>query len=160
MPARVLAAVTGVVFGFTLCWVRFSDPDAIRGMLLFENGYLWLVFVAAVTFSFIGVRLARRLAGRALLTGAPISWSAVRPQRRHVAGSVVFGLGWAVSDSCPGPVATQLGQGIAWSLFTIAGIVIGITLHSRRERAGHGARVPARRPLRPRRPAVSAARSD
>jgi uncharacterized membrane protein YedE/YeeE len=51
---------------------------------------------------------------------------------------VVFGTGWALAGACPGPVATQLGQGVAWSLLTIAGIVAGIVLFTRRERLGRG----------------------
>ena len=47
----------------------------------------------------------------------------------------MFGTGWALSGACPGPVATQLGQGVAWSLFTIAGIVTGIVLYKRRQAA-------------------------
>ena len=45
-----------------------------------------------------------------------------------------FGIGWGVSDACPGPIATQLGQGVWWSLFTIAGLATGITVHLRRQR--------------------------
>jgi uncharacterized membrane protein YedE/YeeE len=44
---------------------------------------------------------------------------------------VVFGTGWAIADACPGPIATQLGQGIWWSVFTIAGLVTGIALYLR-----------------------------
>ena len=54
-------------------------------------------------------------------------------QRRHVAGSVLFGTGWALADACPGPIATQVGQGIAWSLFTIVGVVVGIWVFLRRQ---------------------------
>jgi uncharacterized membrane protein YedE/YeeE len=67
------------------------------------------------------------------LTGEPIAWQVVRPQRCHIVGSLLFGIGWGVADVCPGPVATQLGQGIAWSVFTLAGITIGIVLFRRRE---------------------------
>jgi len=55
-----------------------------------------------------------------------------------VAGALIFGAGWAISDACPGPTAAQLGQGIGWSLFTIAGVVTGITLFSRRQEAQAG----------------------
>ena len=63
------------------------------------------------------------------------------PRRHHVVGSVIFGVGWAVADACPGPIATQVGQGVLWSLFTITGVVVGIVLAQRvgasaRERAG------------------------
>jgi uncharacterized membrane protein YedE/YeeE len=154
MAPRAYAAVVGVVFGLTLCWVRFSDPSAIRRMLLFEDGYLWLVFAAAVGLSLVAVRLVRRFATNSIWTHEPIAWQSIKPQRNHIAGSVIFGIGWAISAACPGPVATQLGQGIGWSAFVMAGIVLGIKLHGRREPAG--APEPAPRPA-PRRIGAAAA---
>lgn len=138
--ARAIAAGFGLVFGFVLAWAGFSDPDAIRQMLLLEDGYLWLVFASAVALSFVGVRLLRRVRRRAVLTGEPIGWSDPPVAGNHVVGSVLFGLGWGIANACPGPVATQLGQGIMWSLFTIAGIVIGISLFAARQRAEAPAR--------------------
>ena len=34
-------------------------------------------------------------------------------QRRHIVGSLLFGIGWAVADACPAPIAAQIGQGVA-----------------------------------------------
>ena len=62
-----------------------------------------------------------------------MSWETERPRRWHIAGAAIFGSGWAVTDSCPAPIAGQLSQGITWSLFTIAGVLIGIELYLRRE---------------------------
>jgi uncharacterized membrane protein YedE/YeeE len=45
-----------------------------------------------------------------------------------VVGALLFGVGWAVADACPGPIATQLGQGVWWSLATIVGLTIGLRL--------------------------------
>ena len=61
----------------------------------------------------IGLRLLRR--------ERRVSWTTERPERRHIVGSLVFGVGWGVSDACPGPIATQIGQGIGWGLWTLAG---------------------------------------
>ena len=44
----------------------------------------------------------------------------------------MFGLGWAVADACPVPIATQVGQGIPWALFTMTGVVAGVYLFFRR----------------------------
>ena len=44
----------------------------------------------------------------------------------------MFGLGWGIADACPGPIATQVGQGIPWALFTMAGVVAGVYLFLRR----------------------------
>ena len=107
-----------------------SDPDVIRGALLFQESYLFLFFASAVIVASVGVRLLR--GRRSLLTRERIDWRSTPVQRRHIAGSVLFGTGWALADACPGPIATQLGQGIVWSLFTLAGVVAGIWVFLRR----------------------------
>jgi uncharacterized protein len=49
-------------------------------------------------------------------------------QRRHVTGSVLFGLGWAITNACPGPIAAQLGQGLWWGSLTFVGFLLGARL--------------------------------
>jgi uncharacterized membrane protein YedE/YeeE len=132
MGARVAGLTIGVVFGLVLCWTGVSDPDVIRRALLFEDSYLFLFFASAVLVATTGLRLLRRLRPRALLTGAPIAWTPERLQRRHVIGSVVFGMGWGVANVCPGPILTHVGQGIPWALFTFAGAAGGVYLFLRR----------------------------
>jgi uncharacterized membrane protein YedE/YeeE len=127
---RLAGLLVGLVFGVTLSWTGMSDPDVIRGALLFEESYLFLFFASAVLVATVGVRLLR--GRRSLLTRERIDWRSTPVQRRHIAGSVLFGTGWALADACPGPIATQLGQGIAWSLFTLAGVVVGIWVFLRR----------------------------
>ena len=121
---RLAGLLVGLVFGVVLSWSGMSDPDVIRGALLFEESYLFLFFASAVLVATVGIRLLR--GRRSLLTRERIDWRSTPVQRRHIAGSVLFGTGWALADACPGPIATQLGQGIAWSLFTLAGVVVGI----------------------------------
>ena len=127
---RLAGLLVGLVFGVVLSWSGMSDPDVIRGALLFEESYLFLFFASAVLVATVGVRLLR--GRRSLLTRERIDWRSTPVQRRHIAGSVLFGTGWALADACPGPIATQLGQGIVWSLFTLAGVVAGIWVFLRR----------------------------
>jgi uncharacterized protein len=127
---RLAGLLIGLVFGVVLSWSGMSDPDVIRGALLFEESYLFLFFASAVLVASVGVRLLR--GRRSLLTRERIDWRSTPVQRRHIAGSVLFGTGWALADACPGPIATQFGQGIAWSLFTLAGVVVGIWVFLRR----------------------------
>jgi uncharacterized membrane protein YedE/YeeE len=127
---RLAGLLVGLVFGVTLSWTGMSDPDVIRGALLFQESYLFLFFASAVLTASVGVHLLRRR--RALLTAERIDWRPMPVGRRHIVGSVLFGTGWALADACPGPIATQLGQGIGWSLFTVAGVIAGIWLFLRR----------------------------
>ena len=111
MSTRVAGAVIGIVFGVVLSWSGMTSPEIIRQGLLFQSSYLFLFFGAAVTTSFAGLWLLRRRAPRALLTGERV--------------------GWGVAGACPGPIATQLGQGIVWGVPTAAGLVLGIVLFRR-----------------------------
>jgi uncharacterized membrane protein YedE/YeeE len=138
---RAAGAVVGVVFGVTLCWTGMTSPDVIREALLFQDAYLFLFFGSAVLTGTLGMQLVR---GRnALLTGRRIEWGRERLQRRHVAGSLMFGAGWGIADACPGPIATQLGQGIWWSVFTIAGVLLGVRVFLRRQEETEPASEPA-----------------
>ena len=140
---RLAAGLVGVAFGFLLSWGQATSPDRIREMLLLEDPYLYLMLGSGVVVASAGVRLLLRARAHALVTGEPVRWETLRPERRHVVGSVLFGAGWAVSDACPGPIAAQLGQGVAWSLFTLAGVVIGVALYLRRQERAEPAAAPA-----------------
>jgi uncharacterized protein len=129
----IAAVALGAAFGFLISWGQFSDPDRIRAMLLLDDLYLYEMMFSAMAVGFLGIRLLRRFRARAVVTGEPVSWKTARPRANHIAGAAIFGLGWAITDSCPAPVAAQLTQGVGWSLFTIAGIFLGIELYLRQQ---------------------------
>ena len=136
MSTRVAGAIIGIVFGVVLSWSGMTSPEIIREGLLFQSAYLFLFFAAAMFTAVAGLAILRRRAPKALLTGERVQWETIKPERRHVAGSAVFGIGWGISGACPGPIATQLGQGIAWGVPTTIGLIGGILLFNRlQERA-------------------------
>jgi hypothetical protein len=104
MGARLTGAVVGLIFGVTLSWTGMSSPDVIREALLFEKAYLFLFFGSAVVTAFVGLRVLRAVRVRAVVSPKPIAWETARPKRDTLAGSVLFGIGWGVSDACPGPI--------------------------------------------------------
>jgi uncharacterized protein len=144
MSVRAFAVAAGIVFGFVISWAGFAEPDRIRAMLLFEDWYLYPMFVTAVATGFVGLRLLR--GRRALITRDAVAWATTPPERRHVVGALIFGTGWAIADACPGPIAAQLGFGAVWSLCTAVGVVAGIELYLRREDARQRLRAPAAAP--------------
>jgi uncharacterized protein len=140
VSTRLAGGLVGVVFGVTLSWTGLSSPEVLREGLLLDNAYLYLFFASALATSTLGLALLRRARVRALLTGEPVAWTRDAPRRNHVVGSLIFGVGWGIADACPGPIATQVGQGVLWSLFTITGVVAGIVLSQRAgASAGQGA---------------------
>jgi hypothetical protein len=128
---KVAGLVFGIAFGFWLSWTRFTSYDVIQGALLFNDFYMWLMFPTAVVASAAGLWLLRLAGARTLATREPITWSRIAISREHVVGSALFGIGWAVAGTCPGPAIAQLGQGHLVGLFTVTGILIGVVIRGR-----------------------------
>ena len=149
MRLRVAALLLGVVTGFTFSWARMTDPTTFHQMLSFESPRIYLLMGAAVAVAFVGARLLR--GRRALLSGEPIAWTTARPTRSHILGSVLFGIGWGISEACPGPTAAQLGSGRLLAVAVAAGVLVGVkvqprlvqTLERMRQRGEAPAAVPA-----------------
>lgn len=131
MRSRLAGLGIGLVFGVVLSWSGMSSPVVIRQALLFQSAYLFLFFASAVLGASVGLFLLRRRRTRALLTGQLISWPREPVGRGHIVGSIIFGIGWGIADACPGPIATQIGQGIAWGGWTLLGVIVGVYLFLR-----------------------------
>ena len=146
MRVRLAAAACGAAFGFLISWGQFTDPDRIRDMLLLEDPYLYLMLFSAIAVAFVATWVLRRVRVRALLTGQQLSLDRSKPEARHFLGAGIFGLGWAISASCPAPIAAQLAQGVFWSAFTLAGVLLGVLLFLRRQEGASGPGVGAKAP--------------
>jgi uncharacterized membrane protein YedE/YeeE len=133
MKLRLSALGLGIGTGFVFAWARLTDPNTFRRMLSLESPRIYLLMGAAVAVAFVGARLLR--GRRALLTAEKIDWRNTRPTRGHVVGSVLFGIGWGITDACPGPTAAQLGGGRLLALAVAAGTVAGVWLQPTLARA-------------------------
>jgi uncharacterized membrane protein YedE/YeeE len=152
MKLMTCALGLGTVTGFVFAWARMTDPETFHRMLSLDSPRIYLLMAATVGVAFVGARLLR--GRRALLTGEPITWSPARPTRSHIVGSVLFGIGWGVSDACPGPTAAMLGAGRVFAVAVAAGVLVGVRLQPRFARAAERATMaPAESPL----PAVQGA---
>ena len=125
---RLVATVFGAGFGFVLAWAQLTDPDRIRQMLLLQDAHYYLMMGTAFAVGAAGTLLLRSRHARTLLTGELVRVENPPLERRHVTGSVLFGLGWAVTNACPGPIAAQLGQGLWWGALTFVGFLVGARL--------------------------------
>jgi uncharacterized membrane protein YedE/YeeE len=128
MKAKLWGLLFGVVGGFVFAWARLTDPGVIRDMLLLREADVFLLMGSAVAVAAVGVRLLRAIGARALVTGEAIAWSVERPSMRHLVGSVIFGAGWSLSGTCPGPAAAMLGQGRLAGAVVAGGLLAGVAL--------------------------------
>jgi uncharacterized protein len=150
MTLKAIGFVFGTAFGFVVAWARVTDYDVIHDMLLLRHADMFLLMTSAMLTAAVGIRLLRAFHARAILDGTPVTWNTQPPRRRHLIGSMLFGVGWSIACTCPGPVAAQLGRGQVASLFTIAGMLAGILIHdliARARRETRAARGPMTEPV-------------
>jgi hypothetical protein len=91
----ILYVLSGALFGFLLRQARATDYDAIVGMFLFRDLHLMGVMGTAIGTAAVGLLLLRRRAGLA-------ASSDFKPKALNagvVGGSLVFGVGWALSGT-------------------------------------------------------------
>jgi uncharacterized membrane protein YedE/YeeE len=146
MKAKLLGLLFGAGIGFVFAWSWLSDPAVIRDMLLLREPDVFLLMGSAIAVAVIGTRLLRFFGARALATHEPVAWAVERAEQRHVVGSVLFGAGWAVAGTCPGPVAVMIGEGRLGGIVVAIGLGAGVLLQGavkrRRLAAATGQEVP------------------
>lgn len=97
---------SGACFGTGLCIGGMVRPSAISGAFtptLFDPT-LWVLFMTALAVTFTFYRLAE-LGG---VEAARVP-NAGTVDTRLVAGAALFGLGWGLTGSCPGPHIVTIG---------------------------------------------------
>jgi uncharacterized membrane protein YedE/YeeE len=122
MKLRVI--LLGIVFGFVLSRVGATDYDAIHGMFMFTDLRLAGVIGTAVALSALGFAFVRRRRARTL-HGDPIFLTQKQMTPYLVPGALIFGVGWALSGTCPGTSLAQVGEGHWGGLAIFVGIVVG-----------------------------------
>ena len=125
----------GILFGFVMTKSEAVSWFRIQEMFRFESFHMYGIIGTAVVAGAVGVAMAKRL-GLHAYDGSELR---LKPKDltvpRYLFGGILFGLGWAITGACPGPLFTLLGQGI-WSigvviLFSIFGTFIYGTLRER-----------------------------
>lgn len=105
----------GTFFGIVMTKSEAISWYRIQEMFRFESFHMYGIIGTAVVVGVIGVALSKRFGWR---TADGEAWN-LKPKAfsvpRYLYGGILFGLGWAITGACPGPMFTLLGQGI-WSI--------------------------------------------
>lgn len=124
---NLVGLAVGAVFGIVLVLARVHEYDTIHDMLLLRNPYVFLLMGSAVATAMPILYVLRR-AGWVTPFGGPVVMARQPVRRKDVFGSVVFGAGWAVTGSCPGPAMAMAAGGSILALPVVAGFAAGVAL--------------------------------
>lgn len=118
--------VLGVVFALALSRGGATDYDFIQRMFLFQDFQLYGIIGVAVVVAAPGLWLLSRR-GRAL-GGQPLEFASKGWHGGILWGGALFGVGWALTGMCPGPMFVTIGEGKLYGIAALAGALTGTWL--------------------------------
>ncbi len=134
LPRALVALAAGALFGFGLSLSGMLDPARVIGFLDIASGRwdpsLAFVLGGAVAVAIPGVLIQRRLARPALDRVFHLPETG-RIDRRLLAGSALFGIGWGLAGFCPGPAVAALSLGLQPVFLFVAAMAVGMFVHDR-----------------------------
>jgi uncharacterized membrane protein YedE/YeeE len=126
MMRNVILVLLGVAFGFVLSRSGAADYDVIQGMFLFERFQLYGILAVGVGLTAPGLWLLKKVGRTA--TGEPLRVKEKPLHRGTVVGGALFGVGWALTGMCPGPIVVNIGEGKLYAIAAFAGALVGTYL--------------------------------
>ncbi len=130
---NLLTLFAGLTFGFGLIISGMSNPNKVINFLDITGNWdpsLALVMLGAIPLAFLGFRWIET------------SHKTIFNEELHLPGkdnfnpslllgSLLFGVGWAITGFCPGPALVALGTGSVKAIFFVAAMLMGMLVHDR-----------------------------
>ena len=119
-----IALLLGTFFGIVLVKSEVASWFRIQKMFHFQEAHMYLVIGSAVVVGALSIALIRAL-NAYVISGESISFQGKDFHKGTAIGGALFGLGWALTGACPGPIYAQIGSGEYLALITFVGAFIG-----------------------------------
>lgn len=117
--------IVGIIFGITLAKAEVISWYRIYEMFKFQSFHMYGVIGSAVVLGVIFIQIIKRYKLKSI-DGKPIHiYPKQRSVPRYLYGGIIFGIGWAMTGACPGPLFILLGNGIGVILVVIAAALLG-----------------------------------
>ena len=118
--------IIGVYFGIVFTKSEVISWFRIQEMFRFQSFHMYGIIGSAVVVAMISVQLIKRFKMKDM-DGEVIN---IPPKElgsgtRYLLGVTIFGLGWALTGACPGPMFALVGNGVTVMLVTIVAAVAG-----------------------------------
>lgn len=135
---KLVGFLFGTAFGFLIALGGLNEYEVIHNMLLLEDFQPYLIMASAVAVAAPIVWLLERRGWTTPFAG-PIEPARSKTERHHIAGSAIFGTGWAVAGTCPAPALAMTGSGALLGVVVVGGMFVGLMARDYVEtRAGIG----------------------
>lgn len=122
--------IVGVLFGIVFVKAEVISWFRIQEMFRFQSFHMYGVIGSAVVVGAISVFLIKRFRIKTIY-GEPVVFHPKQFNKGQVIGGLLFGLGWAVTGACPGPLFAQIGTGATVIIVVLLSAIAGTWVYGR-----------------------------
>ncbi len=120
--------IVGIIFGIVFVKAEIISWFRIQEMFRLQSFHMYGVIGTAVVVGLISVQLIKRFNIKTL-AGEMVSIPDKTFDKGQIYGGLIFGLGWAITGACPGPLFAQIGSGFLAIIITLASAIAGTWLY-------------------------------
>jgi uncharacterized membrane protein YedE/YeeE len=129
--------LVGIIFGITFLKAEIISWFRIQEMFRFQSFHMYGVIGTAVITGIISVFLIKRFKVKSM-DGEAIVITPKKFHKGQIIGGLSFGLGWAITGACPGPLYAQIGAGFTVVIVTLLSAIAGTWVYGAfREKLPH-----------------------
>jgi uncharacterized membrane protein YedE/YeeE len=114
----------GSLFGIILIKSQVVSWFRIQEMFRLQSFHMYGVIGSAVVVGIISVFLIKKFKVKTIY-GERITLSDKQFNKGQIYGGLTFGLGWALTGACPGPLFAQIGSGATVIIVTLLSAIAG-----------------------------------
>ena len=117
--------ISGILFGIILAKAEIISWYRIYEMFQFDSFHMYGVIGSAVVLGAIAIQWIKRTNMKSIDGQAIQIQPKPKNYKANLIGGTLFGLGWALSGACPGPMYILVGYGYFPILIVILGALLG-----------------------------------
>ena len=116
---------TGIIFGIMFVKAEVISWYRIYEMFRFESFHMYGIIGSAVILGIVFTLFVKRTKLRDMYGNDIIFQDKMKTWPRYILGGTIFGLGWAMTGACPGPMFTLVGAGFPIFIVVIISAIAG-----------------------------------
>lgn len=117
--------LVGIVFGIVLVKSQAVSWYRIYEMFRFESFHMYGIIGTAIATGVILLLITKKFKFKNIEGGLMNVPDKDQGLTRYILGGILFGLGWALSGACPGPMYILVGTGVFTMLIVILAAMLG-----------------------------------
>lgn len=116
--------VVGILFGIVFVKAEIISWFRIQEMFRLQSFHMYGVIGSAVVVGMISVFIIKKFNIKTIY-GEEIVFQVKTFNKGQIYGGLIFGLGWAITGACPGPLFAQIGSGATVIIITLLSAIAG-----------------------------------